>query len=88
MRIISGFDRNPQPIGLKSTYTTLIGSLFGIIATIVLIAIGVTKIISVLNYETLYLNYWRTEEAWDVPLDDVFFQVQINGGFGVGKDGR
>jgi uncharacterized membrane protein len=50
MQILSHFDRNPKSIGLSHNYTTLIGSLIGLLAAISLLIIGITKLISVINY--------------------------------------
>lgn len=61
MKILGIFDRNPTSVGIRSTHTTLIGSVIGIIILLILAALFISKLVSVINYESLYLNYWRTE---------------------------
>jgi len=61
MKIISQFDKNPIVIGVRSTRTTLVGSLVGILALIALAWLAVTKCVSVFNRDIIYLNNWRTE---------------------------
>lgn len=50
MQILSRFDRNSQNIGLSHNYTTLIGSIIGLLAGLILLGIGISKFISVINY--------------------------------------
>lgn len=60
MHILTSLDRNPIQIGIRSTHTTILGSIIGLLVIIVLGCLAISKILSVINRDVVYLNNWST----------------------------
>lgn len=60
MHILTSLDRNPIQIGTKTTHTTILGSIIGLLVILVLGFLAIDKILSVIHRDILYLNNWSS----------------------------